>query len=204
MSKLLKKGLRQNHKVLNALIICFILMIMISTFTSANPTETFKSLLIPYLGFIVATYVVIMVIPRIIFKQKITDRLEHDQLTSEELNHVQSIEDIVYISEHYIMHIPSQTIINIDKIDKIIIKANRQITSLMFIGKNKKGHTIMLKTGIVDEVINYLNDPSIQDHHIELEKYHDENIKEQFDLVSVIIILTLIVLGVLIAVHFKI
>ena len=202
MSKILKDGLHQNLKLLNYIVLCFLIMMMISCLISSTPLATFKSLLLPYILFIFASYFIFMILPRITFSRLLKHQLAKDGYDKEELENPYIIAKSVIITKHYIMHISTQTIFKISDVTKIIVKANHQITSLMFVLKQHHSRTLMLKTSIVDEVLNYLNDPSINQNPIELEKYHDENIKDEINIINVIMILTMLMLGLLIAFYF--
>lgn len=202
MSKILKDGLHQNLKLLSYIIICFMVMMAISCFISDNAVLTFKTLLLPYGLFILASYIIFMILPRIAFSSHLNHQLAKDGYDKSELDHPYIIAKTVIITDHYVMHIATQTIFKIEDINKIIVKANHQITSLSFVLNNHHSRTLMLKTGIIDEVLNYLNDPSLNHEPIELEKYHDENLKDEINVINVIMILTMLMLGMLIAFHF--
>lgn len=201
MSKILKDGLNQNFKVFKSLAFCFIVMMIISCGLSHNAIQTFKTLCLPYF-FILASYFILIILPKMTFKKILEETLIKDQYDKSEIDNVYNIDKTVLLSKHYLMHIPSQSIIHIDLIDKVIIKSNHQITSLTFVKADHHARTLILKTGIVDEILNYLSDPSILNHEIVFEEYHDEHLKDEINLLHILMIMSMLVIGILIAIHF--
>ena len=202
MSKLLKDGLNQNFKIFKGLFACFAIMMIVSCCFASNPMHTFQTLFFPYLFFILASYAILMVLPRITFHNLLKEQLSKDGYDSSELEDIYNINKTVLFSKHYLLHIPSQSIIHLDLIEKVIIKSNHQITSLTFVKADHHARTLILKTGIVDEILNYLSDPSVQTRELVLEEYHDEHLKEELNLLHILMIFSMLMIGILVAIHF--